>query len=230
VGRGLHIHPASRVVAEFDEIVDGYVGLSQGAYIDHWAGRGIMLEGIFLPPGLMMASLPGVGAELKGIAAAYRRLSAFGVMIADSTSGRVFPSMLGFPYFTVYQATREDAEHLRFGIARLVEIYLAAGAKRVFTGFAPVPEIRNRDGLARFEAAQVKPAHFEILAFHPLGTCPMGADPKKSVVSYDLQTHDVPGLCVMDGSVIPSPLGVNPQITIMTLAMRATTRLAETLR
>ena len=34
----------------------------------------------------------------------------------------------------------------------------------------------------------------------------------------------------MDGSVIPSPLGVNPQITIMTLAMRAATRLAETLR
>jgi choline dehydrogenase-like flavoprotein len=58
----------------------------------------------------------------------------------------------------------------------------------------------------------------------------MGADPKKSVVSYDLLTYDVPGLCVMDGSVIPSPLGVNPQITIMTLAMRAATRLAETLR
>lgn len=230
VGRGLHIHPASRVVAEFDEIVDGYVGLPQGAYIDRWADRGIMLEGIFLPPGLMMASLPGVGAELKGLAAAYRRLSAFGVMIADTTSGRVFPSRLGFPYFTMYQATREDAEHLRFGITRLVEIYLAAGARRVFTGFAPVPEIRNRDGLARLEAAQVKPAHFEILAFHPLGTCPMGANPKTSVVSYDLQTHDVPGLCVMDGSVIPSPLGVNPQITIMTLAMRAATRLAETLR
>ena len=230
VGRGLHIHPASRVVAEFDEIVDGHIAISQGAYIDHWASRGIMLEGIFLPPGPLLASMPGVGAELKTLAAAYRRLSAFGVMIADTTSGRVFPSRLGFPYFTLYQASREDAEHLRFGIARLVEVYLAAGAKRVFTGFAPVPEIRNRDGLAQFEAASVNPAHFEILAFHPLGTCPMGADPKTSVVSYDLQTHDVPGLCVMDGSVIPSSLGVNPQVTIMTLAMRAATRLAETLR
>ncbi len=230
VGRGLHIHPASRVVAEFDEIVDGHVGIPQGAYIDRWADRGIMLEGIFVPPGLLMASLPGVGAELKTLAAAYRRLSAFGVMVADTTSGRVFPSRLGLPYFTLYQASREDAEHLRFGIARIADIYLAAGAKRVFTGFAFIPEIRNRDDLARFEAAQVKPADFELLAFHPLGTCPMGADPKTSVVSYDLQTYDVPRLWVMDGSVIPSPLGVNPQITIMTLAMRAATRLAETLR
>jgi choline dehydrogenase-like flavoprotein len=230
VGRGLHIHPACRVVAEFDEIVDGHVGMPQGAYIDRWADRGIMLEGIFVPPGLLISSLPGVGAGLKTLAAAYRRLSAFGVMVSDTTSGRVLPSRLGLPSLTFYQASREDAEHLRFGIARLAEIYLAAGARRVFTGFSPRPEIYTRDDLARFEAARVKPTDFELLAFHPLGTCRMGADPKTSVVSYDLETHDVPRLCVMDGGVIPSPPGVNPQITIMTLAMCAATRLAETLR
>jgi choline dehydrogenase-like flavoprotein len=230
VGRELHIHPACRVVAELDEIVDGHVGISQGGYLDHWADRGIMFEGIFLPPGLLMASLPGVGLELKALAASYRRLSAFGVMVADTTSGRVLPSRLGVPYLTLYQATREDARRLQFGIARVAEIYLAAGARRVFTGCSPIPEIRDHDGLARFEAAQVRPSDFELLAFHPLGTCRMGANPKTAVVTYDLQTHDVPRLYVMDGSVIPSPPGVNPQITIMTLAMRAAIRLAETLR
>ncbi|MBK7977359.1 MAG: GMC family oxidoreductase [Deltaproteobacteria bacterium] len=38
--------------------------------------------------------------------------------------------------------------------------------------------------------------------------------------------HDVPGLYIVDGSVVPSPPGVNPQMTIMALAHRAAERIA----
>ena len=49
----------------------------------------------------------------------------------------------------------------------------------------------------------------------------MGRDASASVVDLQSQTHDIPGLFVVDGSVVPGPLGVNPQITIMALATRA---------
>ena len=58
------------------------------------------------------------------------------------------------------------------------------------------------------------------MAFHPLGTARAGADPPRSVVDGDLAVHGVEGLYVADGSAVPSSLGVNPQITIMTLATR----------
>jgi choline dehydrogenase-like flavoprotein len=58
------------------------------------------------------------------------------------------------------------------------------------------------------------------MAFHPLGTARAGADPADSVVDGDLRVHGIDGLHVSDGSVIPSSLGVNPQITIMALATR----------
>jgi choline dehydrogenase-like flavoprotein len=64
------------------------------------------------------------------------------------------------------------------------------------------------------------------MAFHPLGTARAGADPGASVVDPELQVHEVAGLYVADGSVVPSSLGVNPQITIMALAARLARRLS----
>lgn len=229
LGRGLTIHPAARVVAEFDGEVDGLNGLSQAGYIDQWADRGVMLEGVFMPPGLLMASLPGTGHEYKRLASAYRRLAAFGVMVTDTTTGRVMRGRLGNPFTAVYQLNQADAESMRFGMARLAEIYLAAGAKRVFTNMLPMPCLCNRDELRRFETVPIRPSHLEMMAFHPLGTCAMGASPASSVVNHDLEAHDLGGLHVMDGSVVPASPGVNPQITIMGLAMRAAKHLAHTL-
>ena len=68
---------------------------------------------------------------------------------------------------------------------------------------------------------------------HPLGGCPMGSNPTKGVVdsvgrvfkvnesSIDTATIDYyDNLYVVDGSIIPSSLGVNPSLTISALAFK----------
>jgi choline dehydrogenase-like flavoprotein len=62
--------------------------------------------------------------------------------------------------------------------------------------------------------------HLPLMAFHPLGTCRMGADPAQSPVDPEGRLRGCEGLFVADGSIVPSSLGVNPQITIMALATR----------
>jgi choline dehydrogenase-like flavoprotein len=54
----------------------------------------------------------------------------------------------------------------------------------------------------------------------------MGADPRSSVVSADGLHHHAEALAVIDGSVLPTSLGVNPSLTLYALAARSATRLA----
>jgi cholesterol oxidase len=56
---------------------------------------------------------------------------------------------------------------------------------------------------------------------HIMGGCAIGADPERGVVDGHCRVHGVPGLRVIDGSVIPANLGVNPSLTITALAEHA---------
>ena len=58
-------------------------------------------------------------------------------------------------------------------------------------------------------------------AIHEVGTARMGVDPKTSVLTPFLQTHDVKNLFVMDGSCYVSIGCVNPTLTMMALTVRA---------
>lgn len=53
---------------------------------------------------------------------------------------------------------------------------------------------------------------------HPLGGCRMGRDAGDGVVGVSGEVHGYPGLHVIDGSIVPSNLGVNPALTITALA------------
>jgi cholesterol oxidase len=69
---------------------------------------------------------------------------------------------------------------------------------------------------------------------HPLGGCPMSDSAQDGVVNADTQVHDprgAPGavysnLRVVDGSVCPASIGVNPLLTIAAIAERAAERFA----
>jgi len=65
---------------------------------------------------------------------------------------------------------------------------------------------------------------------HELGGARMGNDPKTSVVNAQCQTHDVPNLYVVDGSVFPSSSEKNPTLTIMALAARTADNISERLQ
>ena len=53
---------------------------------------------------------------------------------------------------------------------------------------------------------------------HILGGCPMGKSPDKGVVNEKFEVHGYPNMYILDGSIIPCNLGVNPSLTITALS------------
>ena len=84
--------------------------------------------------------------------------------------------------------------------------------------------------LDRIGAKNIRQAHAMRGQAHEVGAARMGTDPKTSVLTPFLQTHDVKNLFVMDGSSFPSSAWQNPTLTIMALAVRSTDYMLEQLR
>jgi cholesterol oxidase len=57
-----------------------------------------------------------------------------------------------------------------------------------------------------------------VITVHSLGGCPMSDHPDQGVVDRFGQVHEVPGLYVADGAVMPGPVGANPSLTIAAFA------------
>jgi choline dehydrogenase-like flavoprotein len=218
LGANLSIHPCTAVKAIFDERIEMWSGVPQSYYCDEWAHEGFMLEGAAGPPDYIAASIPRSGPEHRALMDQYPHMSQFGIMICDAARGRV-REVAGRPLIR-YDLEPRDVTAVQRAIEALCEIYWAAGAREVIAPIARVPILR--DGETRpFAQRPLRASELTLMAFHPLGTARAGADPATSVVDGHGRVHGVSGVHVLDGAMVPSALGVNPQITIMALATRA---------
>ena len=229
LGRHLAIHPATSCYALMDEQVDGHLAIPQGYSIDEFRHEGVLFEGAYTPLELMAMDLPGMGAELVRLLERYRQLACFGLMIKDGANGRVLRGPGGRPRI-VYRLGGPEVARLRRGMETLIEVFLAAGAISVHAPVRGQGPIVDQAGLRRFRDSRPGARDFELTAFHPLGSARMAARAADGVVDTNHEVFGTPHLHVVDGAVVPSSLGVNPQITIMALAHRAAARISDLLR
>ncbi len=217
LGRNLSLHPATAVWAVMDEVVDMARGVPQSYFVDEFASDGIMLEGIAGPPDYVAMGLPAAGERHRELMDGYRSMAQFGLMVHDDSRGRVH-SIGGRPVVR-YDLSTADAARVKRGLEHLAELFWAAGARTVLLPIARLQELHDGDS-APLRDLDLRAEDLKLMAFHPLGSARMDARPSHGVLDGDGRVHGTEGVYVCDGSAIPSSLGVNPQITIMTLATR----------
>ncbi len=66
-----------------------------------------------------------------------------------------------------------------------------------------------------------------VITVHPLGGCPIGRSDEEGVVDSNGEVFGHPGLHVVNGSVMPGPVGPNPSLTIAAVADRAADAILE---
>lgn len=229
LGRNLTMHPSTGFSALMEERIDAHRHIPQGYFVEEHIKDGILINAAQPDRNFAPILFPQTGDRLMRALEDLDHIASFGVLIADDTAnGVVYPGPGGLP-IVKYNLTGADVKRMHRGFVLAGEMAWAAGAKRLHPVCVPMHVIDDMDDWRRFRELDMSASDLMLTSYHPLGTCKMGKDPKTSVVDLNHEMHDLPGLFVVDGSTVPGPLGVNPQITIMAMATRAAERISEVL-
>jgi choline dehydrogenase-like flavoprotein len=115
---------------------------------------------------------------------------------------------------------------MRRGVELMSRVFLAAGAREVYSGVHGHRVLRDATDITRLARTLPSASDWMLMALHPLGTCRMATSRDRGVVDPDNEVFGAKGLFVSDGSVVPSSVGVNRQVTIMAMATRAADKIA----
>jgi choline dehydrogenase-like flavoprotein len=126
-----------------------------------------------------------------------------------------------------FDLTPRDLVQLRRGLRFTAELFFAAGAREVRPGIFGLPEKILPGEEWKLETAPADARCYSMILSHLFGTARMSVRGQDGVVGPNFAVHGSRNLFVVDSSVFPTNTGVNPQHTIMAVAMLAARRLAE---
>jgi choline dehydrogenase-like flavoprotein len=241
VGKRTFLHPTVVSGASFAQRVEGYYGAPQTIYSDHFLDSlsldgpaGFKLEAPPVHPILAGITLPGFGAEHGRWMSRFPQLQVLIALLRDgfhpeSPGGQVVLRS-GWPLLD-YPMSDYLWNGVRRAYLAMAEVQFAAGAQSVMPLHENAAPLASwREARAAIEALPMRILAARIVSAHVMGGCAMGTDPRTSVVAESGRHHHLANLSVHDGSVFPTSIGANPQLSIYALAARMASALAKTLK
>lgn len=238
-GKRTFLHPTLISAATMPQAVDGFSGAPQSIYSDHFLFTqpldgpiGYKLEVPPLHPVLTSTSLVGFGKPHAELMAQLPNVQVIIALLRDgfhaqSEGGSVGLKSDGTPLLD-YPVTPYLWDGARRSLRTMAQIQFAAGAKTVFPIHENAVPYSTLDAALRaIESFPMEILRMRVFSAHVMGGCGMGEDPKTSVVDSFGSHHHVGNLSVFDGSVFPTSLGVNPQLSIYGITARNASRLAK---
>jgi choline dehydrogenase-like flavoprotein len=226
VGENLHFQPGGAALAEFDEEIKIWSGATQGYYARHPDDPEVLAEAFSSSPEAFVVAAADPGADAHRFLRHLGHIAGSGFLIRDHSSGTITPAGTGPPRIS-YDVIDSDRHKMTIAAEFITRMFFAAGARRVRPLLSGAKWFDTWQECTRFIRTVTSPADYSLYASHPMGTCQIGDDPRRCVVRPDDgRTHDHEGLYVMDASLMPTALGVNPQMTIMAQSIALARRLA----
>lgn len=239
IGKRTFLHPVVISVARMPEKIEGFSGTPQSIYSDHFLwkegieGRlGYKLEVPPMHPILVSTILPMHGEKHAKLMREFPQLQATIALGRDgfhpeSMGGTIGLYRDGSPYLD-YPLSPYLWEGFRRAYLSMAELQFAAGARWVLpihVHAAPYTTWpKAREAILNLPLESLKAI---VASAHVMGGCGMGGKPENSVVDSEGKYRYLENLSILDGSVFPTSLGANPQLSIFGLSARNATRLAE---
>lgn len=227
IGRGLILHPSLPIISVASHSITNYRGISGSVYSDEYAtSHGFFLECLFGHPVYGSVVLPSIGREHFDLFRKYPRIVGFGVLLVDSVDrlNRVELTPAGARIH--YRLSDSDKERMRFVTERGIELGFATGADEVILPSDETARFRKPSDAARVRELQFIPHRTTITSAHCQSTTKMSEDPRRGTINSRCESHMVRNLMVCDSSSFPTSCGINPMLSIMTLARYQGRRIA----
>jgi long-chain-alcohol oxidase len=154
---------------------------------------------------------------------ALRHAGGVGILLRDRDGGEVRVGRDGEPVVR-YGLSDFDLGHMRIGVDGAAQILEAAGARRIFSSqskwvsYDPGVKGDRAAFMSDVDSCGWGPGQTHMGSFHIMGTARMGGTPNTSACTPGGETWDVRGLYVCDASAFPTASGVNPMISIESIA------------
>ena len=221
VGKGLGFNVGSPITAEFEERLDTYAGLQITHVYQPRTKPDFVMETWFNPALSQSLAMPGWFEDHRRNMLRYAHMAATGVIVGSAGNGKVEKALFGGAD-VVYKPERVDLDRLLDGLKVAGRVYLKAGARRVMPATFEYHSFSDEDELDKLDDLVTDSSDIQLGTGHPQGGNPLGADPATSVVdARSFRVHGMSNLYCCDASVFPTTIGVNPQLTVMSLAHHA---------
>ncbi len=221
IGRDLQAHPGAAIMGIFDEVVDPWVGATQGYQSLEFIEQGFKMEVLWAPPEVLSVRFPDFGHTFKSHLASLKHSALWDAFFALKKSrGRVRarPGKSMNPDIT-YRIDPSDMPVIQEGMATISDMFFAAGATHILPGINKIPkEIHRREDVDLIRTTKLTPGDLVLASTHLFSTTRMGGDPRNAVVDGSGQMHHLADCYIVDTGIMPRSPAVNPMLTGMAMA------------
>lgn len=230
IGKRSFFHPVTASAGFYPDGVDGFYGAPQSIYSDHFlynrgTEMGYKLEVAPIHPVLLSNAILKHGQDHFNFIKELPNLSAVISLCRDgfheqSKGGEIHLRSDGSPEIR-YEFTDYFKKTLRHSLMTNTEIQFAAGATKVY----PVHKFAKKyetfkEAKAFINSASMEPRTMSVLSAHAMGGAGMGNNENTSVTDLKGKVRRTENLYVLDGSLFPTSLGVNPMMSIFGLVRK----------
>jgi choline dehydrogenase-like flavoprotein len=241
-GKRTFLHLVNFSAAQFEQVINPFYGAPQSIYSDHFqwddGTTGRMSYKLEVPP-----LQPALAATLLGRfgvdnALRMEQLPHTNVMLAlmrdgfhpESAQGTVELRDDGSPVLD-YQMTAYTWDGIRRAFHTMAEIQFAAGAKAVLPMHGDAGYVHSLgEAKTLIDNLSLELYRTRLGSAHVMGGCAMGEDPQQAVCDSLGRHHQLANLSIHDGSLFPTSIGANPQLSIYALCAQLSSALAERLK
>ena len=234
LGTRTFLHLVNFSAARFEARIDPYYGAPQSIYSDHfqWQGgvdgpMGYKLEVPPLHPALASTLLGGIGADNARRMAELPHTHVMLALLRDgfhpeSVGGTVQLRGDGSPVLD-YTVTDYLRDGLRRAYHSMAQIQFAAGATQVTPVHSDASAATSLAQAQRLiDGLRLEPFRTRLGSAHVMGGCAMGEDPRQAVCDSLGRHHQLENLSIHDGSLFPTSIGANPQLSVYAISARLT--------